>query len=78
MVCAGINNGSLIIVKQQQLASNGEIVVALLNGEVTVKRLQINDLGIKLLPENPKMKPIVVDYNDDLKIIGKVVACRNI
>ncbi len=78
MVCAGINNGSLIIVKRQQLAANGEIVVALLNGEVTVKRLLISDLDIRLMPENPKMKPIVVDYNDELKIIGKVVACRNI
>ncbi|MFI4912925.1 MAG: transcriptional repressor LexA [Sedimentisphaeraceae bacterium JB056] len=78
MVCAGIKDGSLIIVKRQILAANGEIVIALLNGEVTVKRLLINDLGIKLLPENPEMEPIAIDYDDDLKIIGKVVACRNI
>jgi len=78
MVCAGIKDGSLIIVKRQILAETGEIVIALLNGEVTVKKLLINDLGVKLLPENPKMKPIVVDHNDELTIIGKVVACRNI
>jgi repressor LexA len=77
MTCAGIKNGSLIIVKRQQLASSGEIVIALLNGEVTVKRLLMNDLGIKLMPENPEMEPIDVNTDDVLNIIGKVVACRN-
>jgi len=65
-----------VIVRQQQLAENRDIVVALLNDETTLKRLHYCDGAIELRPENPRFKPIVVGPEDDLRILGKVVAIR--
>lgn len=76
MVDAGIADKDLIVVRRQPIAENGDIVVALLHDEATVKRLSINGHIIELRPENPKFKPIVVGVDDDLRILGKVVAVR--
>ena len=70
MINAGILDGDLIIVRQQQEARNGEIVVALIGEEATVKRFYKEKTLIRLQPENPTMEPI---YSQDVTILGKVV-----
>lgn len=76
MVNAGIADKDIVIVRRQIIAENGDIVVALIGGEATVKRLSIQGPRVELRPENPKFKPIVVGTDDDLRILGKVVAVR--
>ena len=70
MVNAGIYDGAQIIVKQQSTASNGEIVVALVDDSATVKRFYKENGHIRLQPENDFMEPIIVD---SCEIIGKVI-----
>jgi repressor LexA len=71
MVDAGILDGDYVIVRQQQTAKNGEIVVALLDGEdATVKRFYRDKDSIRLQPENDNYEPI---RRKDVQIIGKVV-----
>jgi repressor LexA len=76
MVRAGIGDGDYVVVRQQQVAENGDIVVALLGEEATVKRLSIADEQIELRPENPRHRPIVVGPDDELRIQGKVIGVR--
>jgi repressor LexA len=76
MVDAGIRERDLVVVRQQPVAENGDIVVALLEDEATVKRLFIRDERIELRPENPNHRPIPVGPDDGLRILGKVVAVR--
>lgn len=73
---AGINGGDTLIVRQQPVSESGDIVVALLEDEATVKRLYIGDDRIELRPENPKYRPMPIGPDDDLRIVGKVVAVR--
>lgn len=76
MVDAGIRERDLVVVRQQPVAENGDIIVALLEDEATVKRLYISDAIIELRPENQKHRPIPVGPDDELRILGKVVAVR--
>jgi repressor LexA len=76
MVDADIRDGDYVIVRQQQLAESGEIVVAMLEGEATVKRLHIAGEAIELRPENRSLSPIPIGPEDDLRILGKVVGIR--
>jgi len=72
MIEAGIMDGDLILVQQQDTASNGEIVVAMIDGfesEATVKTFYNEGTHIRLQPENHTMSPILVQ---DVKILGKV------
>ena len=59
MVNAGILDGDLVLVRPQQQAPNGSIVVALLEGEATVKRIERSNGHVKLIAENPAYQPIV-------------------
>ena len=77
MVGAGIRDQDLVVVRQQPLAESGDIVVALLGEEATVKRLHIEDDRIELRPENTGHRLITVGPEDDLKILGKVVATHH-
>ncbi len=77
MVNAGIRERDLVVVREQPVAENGDIVVALLEDEATVKRLFIRDEKIELRPENPKHRPIPVGPDDGLRILGKVIAVRH-
>lgn len=61
---AGILDGDLIAVRKTNTAENGEIVVARIDEEVTVKRLKIKKSSAALLPENKAYKPILVAAND--------------
>ena len=73
MVNAGILNGDFVLVHQQPTAEQGEIVVALIEDETTVKRFYKDKKKIKLKPENDTMEPIFIDPKEnDVKIIGKV------
>jgi repressor LexA len=62
---AGILDGDLLAVRQASEARNGQIVVARVDGGVTVKRLRRRGHTIELLPENPDFQPIVVDARTD-------------
>lgn len=74
MIEAGILNGDFVVVRQQSTASNGEIVVAMINDEATVKRFFREGARIRLQPENSAMDPIYADEHVDFAILGKVVA----
>lgn len=69
MIDAGILDGDCIIVRQQTYADDGEIVVALIEDEATVKRFFHDGKRIRLQPENPTMEPM---YFDEVTILGKV------
>ena len=73
MLNAGIEDGDYVVVRQQQIAENGAIVVALLGEEATLKRLRIADGHIELLSENPQHRAMVVTATDELRIQGKVI-----
>lgn len=70
MIEAGILDGDYILVKRQNVARNGEIVVAMIDDEATVKTFFMEDNHIRLQPENSTMEPIIVK---DCQILGKVV-----
>lgn len=71
MIEAGIFNGDLIVVTMTSYAENGDIVVALINDEATVKTFYKENGHFRLQPENSTMKPIIVK---DVRILGKVIA----
>ena len=66
----GILDGDLVVVKRQDVAEDGEIVVALLGEEATVKRFFQEADHVRLQPENKSMEPI---RSRDVRVIGKVV-----
>ncbi len=73
MTNAGILEGDLVIVAPQNEVTNGDIVIALLHDEATMKRFEMRNNKIYLLPENEKYMPIEVDNKEDFSIIGKVI-----
>jgi repressor LexA len=74
MVDAHIQDGDFALVKPQKDAENGEIVVALIDDEATIKRIFKKRDLIRLEPANPKMEPIVVKRGEKkITIVGKVV-----
>lgn len=76
MINAGIQDGSILVVHKQETAENGDVVVAMLNGEQTVKRLKILGETTFLWPENPVYEPIPVTTKDSLIILGRVIEVR--
>lgn len=70
MIEAGILDGDLVLVREQSQARNGEIVVALLGEDATIKRFYKEKDTIRLQPENQFMEPI---YSKDVSILGKVI-----
>jgi len=70
MIEAGILDGDYILVRKQNTANNGEIVVALIEDEATVKTFYKEATHIRLQPENSTMDPIIVPNCD---ILGKVI-----
>lgn len=75
MIQAGIMDGDYIVVHQQPDAVNGDIVVAMIDGEATVKRYYKENGTIRLQPENPTMKPI---YSKSAQVLGKVISLYRI
>ena len=70
MIDAGILDGDIIVVREQSNAENGEIVVAMIEDEATVKRIYYEKTRVRLQPENQFMEPI---YAENAQVIGKVV-----
>ena len=64
-------DGDIIVVRQQETAENGEIVVAMIEDEATVKRIFYEPERVRLQPENSTMEPI---YADSVSVLGKVMA----
>lgn len=71
MIGAGILDGDIIIVRKESSAANGQIVVALIDDEATVKTFYKENGHFRLQPENPAMEPIIVN---DVIILGRVVS----
>ena len=71
MIEAGILDGDYVIVRKQSTADNGDIVIAMIDDEATVKRFYKENGVFRLQPENPTMEPIIVP---ELTILGKVVS----
>ena len=71
MIEVGINDGDYVVVKEQPVANNGDIVVAIIDEGATVKRFYKEKGHIRLQPENSSMEPIIVS---ECLIAGKVVA----
>lgn len=74
MINAGILEGDLVIVSQQKNAVNGDIIVALLGDETTLKTFNKKGNEINLIPENDNYSVIAVNNREDFSIIGKVVS----
>lgn len=75
MTGAGILPGDVVIVRRQPTAKDGDIVVALIEDEATIKRLRRRDRHVELHPENPAFEPIVVEP-ERVTLLGKVVEVR--
>lgn len=75
MIEAGILDGDVVVARQQETANRGEIVVALIDDEATVKRFDPGPDCIRLLPENAAYDPIIVrgDEGVQFRIAGRVV-----
>jgi len=74
MIGAGINEGDQLIIKEQETAENGDIIVALLNGENTLKRLRYDANGRPYLhPENPVYPDIMIHEGDRFYIQGVLI-----
>ncbi len=71
MIEAGIYDGDIVVIRQQDSADNGEIVVALVEDEATLKRIFYEDGHVRLQPENSTMAPIIVE---NATVLGKLVA----
>jgi SOS-response transcriptional repressor LexA len=75
MTGAGIMPGDVVIVRSQPTANSGDIVVALVDDEATVKRLRLSRGRVELRPENPEFEPLVFSP-DECVILGKVIEVR--
>ena len=71
---AGILDGDYVIVRQQPTAENGDIVAVMVGEEATVKRFFKENGHVRLQPEHPTLKPLVLSKQEDFAILGKVVA----
>lgn len=71
MIEAGILDGDFVIVRRQSRAENGDIVVAMIDDEATVKRIFYEKTRVRLQPENSAMQPI---YARDVTVLGRVIA----
>lgn len=72
MINAGIFDNDVLIVDRSIRPSDGKVVIAAVNGELTVKRLSIEGKRVQLLPENETYPPIEITSDTDLQIMGVV------
>jgi repressor LexA len=73
MIESHIQDGDYVVIQQQQVAANGEKVVAMIDNEVTLKRFYKEKDHIRLEPANEKMAPIIVDPSQDARVLGVLV-----
>jgi repressor LexA len=72
MTGEGILPRDLVVVKPQQTANHGDLVAVLIGEEATVKRINFDPRGVKLMPSNPAYEPIPIE-TEDARVIGKIV-----
>ncbi len=72
MTGAGIEDGDILVVDRSVHASSGAIVIASLNGEFTVKRLEKSETHVRLLPENSAYQPIEITPDSGAEFFGVV------
>lgn len=75
MVGAGIHDGDLLIIDRSVTARSGQVVLAVLNGEFTLKRLKKSNGKIWLQPENPKYDPILINEEMQFEVWGVAIHC---
>ena len=73
MINAGILSGDYILVEETPDARNGQIIVALLDDSVTVKRFYKENGCIRLQPENDTMDPIIIPADAPFSVVGRVI-----
>lgn len=73
MINDAIVEGDLALIRPQETAQNGDIVVAMVDGEATLKRFYRERDHIRLQPRNPNMAPIIIHAGEEVRIIGKVI-----
>ena len=73
---AGILPDDLVVVRRQESAENGDIVIAIVDDEATVKRFRKKGKTIILQPDNTEFEPIEFEQPENLKLLGKVVEVR--
>lgn len=73
---AGILPGDVVVVRQQPAADDGDVVVALVDDEATVKRLRLRRRRVELHPANPDFRPIVPRAGEEVRLLGKVIEVR--
>lgn len=73
MIDAGVKDGDLVLIRQQQTAENRDMVVALVDGEATMKWFFKESDHIRLQPDNPDMEPIIVSSDRQVDIVGQVI-----
>ena len=76
MINARIFDGDVVYIRQQDTVDNGQIAAVLIDGEATLKRVQLYDDHISLEPENPQYRPLVYwgEEMNNVRILGKAVA----
>lgn len=74
MIGAGIHSGDLLVVDRSLEAKSGNVIVAALDGELTVKRLYQKNGLLRLLPENPEYQPIEIQLQQSFEIWGVVTS----
>ena len=72
MTGAGIDDGDLLVVDRAVNAASGDIIIASLDGEFTVKRLELNGTSVRLLPDNPAYAPIPITAESNAEFFGVV------
>jgi len=72
MIGAGILEGDILVVNRALTPTEGKIVIAIVHGEFTVKRISFKDNHLLLLPENPQFQPIIINEESDCTIWGVV------
>ena len=75
MIGAGIHNGDIVIVDRSLTPKNEDIVIAVLDGELTIKRLHTAKGVLTLVPENSAFQPITITSHQDFIIWGVVTGC---
>jgi repressor LexA len=73
MINAGIFDGDMVLVRPQHEAPNGSIVVALVDGDATVKRFERSNGHVKLIAENPAYEPIVTNSASLVGLVRGVI-----
>lgn len=72
MIGAGIHEGDLLVVDRDKTVLNGKIVIAIINGDIAVKRIFMEENKVLLYPENPEFSAIEVTNNNDFMTLGVV------